>query len=147
MLLLSAMLTFGEQAVAANPLSEYLWQKRPLLLFATDVQDPRLQQTRHHLKQQRCELEDRDMVIGEFVVRGRSQLDGEPVSASDTAVLRDRYAIAADRFAVVLIGKDGGEKYRLYEVPDLNDIYALIDGMPMRQDEMRQNPVDCGQTT
>ena len=50
--------------------------------------------------------------------------------------MRKQYEIQADQFAVLLIGKDGGEKYRLYEIPDLSEIFNLIDGMPMRQMEM-----------
>ena len=53
--------------------------------------------------------------------------------------------IDRDQFAAILIGKDGGEKYRRYDVPELDGIFALIDGMPMRQDEMSQNPVDCSE--
>ncbi|MCV7348088.1 DUF4174 domain-containing protein [Mycolicibacterium rhodesiae] len=44
---------------------------------------------------------------------------------------------------VVLIGKDGGEKLRVTDVPDLERIYAVIDGMPMRSNEIRANPRIC----
>ncbi|MEI6254398.1 MAG: DUF4174 domain-containing protein [Mycobacteriaceae bacterium] len=44
---------------------------------------------------------------------------------------------------MVLIGKDGGEKLRANDVPDLQAIYAVIDGMPMRGREMSANPGRC----
>ena len=55
----------------------------------------------------------------------------------------DQFAIGDDAFSVVLIGKDGGEKLRVNEVPDLQAIYAVIDGMPMRSREMGANPGRC----
>ncbi|MFO8024301.1 DUF4174 domain-containing protein [Thiohalophilus sp.] len=130
--------------LTAGQLSDYEWQNRPLLLFAPDSDDPRLQQTRTRLDQHRCELDDRQIILGEFVAQGQSRLADKPVTSKTAAELRERYGIEPGRFAVILIGKDGGEKYRLYEVPDLDGIFALIDGMPMRQNEMGQNPGDCG---
>ena len=46
-------------------------------------------------------------------------------------------------FSVLLIGKDGGEKLRVNEVPDLQAIYAVVDAMPMRSREMTANPSRC----
>lgn len=41
-------------------------------------------------------------------------------------------------FAVVLIGKDGGVK-RTYDRPvDPSELFAVVDSMPMRRDEMRR---------
>jgi hypothetical protein len=75
--------------------------------------------------------------------KGQSTRDGESLSSQDAQQLRARYGLKADEFAVLLVGKDGGEKYRTQLPPDLSLIYALIDGMPMRIDEMNNNPVDC----
>ena len=41
-------------------------------------------------------------------------------------------------FRVVLIGKDGGVKLRQEEPISVADLFALIDSMPMRKQEMRQ---------
>ncbi len=126
-------------------MSEYVWQNRPLLLFAPSIADARLQQTEDNLQRRPCELDDRNMIIGVILEQGQSRLDEQPISPSDAAALRKRYAIDRDQFAAILIGKDGSEKYRRYDVPELDGIFALIDGMPMRQDEMSQNPVDCSE--
>ena len=42
-----------------------------------------------------------------------------------------------DVFSVILIGKDGGVKLRSAEPVSAEAIFGLIDGMPMRQREMR----------
>jgi hypothetical protein len=144
LILLGALLVTSAHVSAAQ-MSEYVWQNRPLLLFAPSIADSRLQQARHKLQQRRCELEDRNMIIGVILEQGESRLDDQPISSSYASTLRKRYAIDRDQFAAILIGKDGSEKYRHYDVPQLEGIFALIDGMPMRQDEMSQNPVDCSE--
>lgn len=142
-LILLGILFGSPSPVTAGNMSDYVWQHRPLLLFSPSLTDSRLQQTMRHLQQHRCELDDRAMLIGMIVEQGQSRLGNQPVSREHATTLKNRYAIENDQFAVILIGKDGDEKYRLYEKPDLDAIFALIDGMPMRQNEMAQNPVDC----
>ena len=142
-LILMAWLTVIEARAAAPYLSDYTWEKRPLLLFARSQNDTRLQQTVQALSQRQCDLEDRDMIIGIIVEQGQSRLNNQPITTSRATELRDRYQIDPGQFSVILIGKDGGEKERIHTVPDLDSIFALIDGMPMRQDEMMENPADC----
>jgi Domain of unknown function (DUF4174) len=49
-----------------------------------------------------------------------------------------RYNVQPDKFTFVLIGKDGGEKFRSTKTLSLERLFTLIDGMPMRKDEMRR---------
>ena len=44
----------------------------------------------------------------------------------------------AETFRVRLVGKDGGVKADSREVISIENLFALIDGMPMRRAEMRQ---------
>ena len=141
-ILVSALLMLPYMALA-DPLAEYRWQNRPLLVFAPDSSDARLQQTLKTLSGHDCELTDRHMKILVLLGKGQSTRDDETLSIQDAQQLRARYGLTADDFAVLLVGKDGGEKYRTQAPPDLSLIYALIDGMPMRIDEMNNNPVDC----
>ena len=41
-------------------------------------------------------------------------------------------------FTVILIGKDGGEKYRSNSILTTNHLFTIIDAMPMRQAEIRR---------
>lgn len=47
-----------------------------------------------------------------------------------------KYNVATDRFTLLLIGKDGGEKFRSTKPVAIETIFILIDSMPMRQAEM-----------
>jgi hypothetical protein len=130
------------QAMAAE-LSDYLWQRRPLLLFAPNDSDPRLVETIRRIEASRCDFTDRDMVLGRIVAEGTSTLDGDVVDTGQAQRLQSQFGIGTNSFSVVLVGKDGGEKLRVNSVPDLQTIYALIDGMPMRGREMSTDPGRC----
>lgn len=123
------------QAVA-DGLSDYLWVRRPLLVFAPTDSDPRLGETLRRIEATQCDFADRDMALGVIVADGASTLGGRSVGTGQARQLMSQYGIGANSFSVVLIGKDGGEKLRVNGVPDLPAIYAVIDGMPMRQREM-----------
>ena len=136
-LLLLTMPVFGIQ------LDDLQWKNRPLLIFAPNHKHPELQKIRFALEPRSCDIDDRDMIIGVFVAQGQSRLNGRTISASEIEEIRHRLGIKPEQFAVLLIGKDGGEKFRSYNAPDLDVVFALIDRMPMRQDEMLVNPESC----
>ena len=130
------------QATAAE-LSDYLWQGRPLLVLAPTASDARLVETVRRIEASRCDFADRDMVLGRILSEGPSTLDGDVVDTNQTRRIRSEFGIAPDAFSVVLIGKDGGEKLRVNDVPELQAIYAVIDGMPMRGREISADPDRC----
>ena len=141
-LVISAAALGPAQATAAE-LSDYLWQRRPLLLFAPSESDPQLLETMRRIAASRCDFADRDMVLGRIVTEGTSTLDGNVVDPNQAQKLFSDFGIGANTFSVVLIGKDGGEKLRVADVPDLQSIYAVIDGMPMRARETGASPSRC----
>lgn len=74
---------------------------------------------------------------------GCAERDLEIIIA-DTAKLRDdlyqRYRAKADQFTVVLVGKDGGEKFRSTKPVSTQQLFAIIDQMPMRKQEIKLKP-------
>jgi hypothetical protein len=52
-----------------------------------------------------------------------------------------KFNIPSTKFTVLLIGKDGSEKYRANRPIEIKRLFALIDSMPMRKAEMK-NKVD-----
>ena len=107
------------------------WEQRRLLIFATPG-DARLARQR----------EINAAATGGYVERDIRvvTIAGDAVSgASDTAAaLRHRFKVDPHAFAVILIGKDGGEKLRSAEPLPAERLFATIDAMPMRKDEMRR---------
>jgi len=134
---------FGSATAVAAELGDYRWERRPLLIFAPTDRDPRLVETQGRVDATRCDFLARDMVLGVLVAQGRSTLDGQTVDAGQASRLAAQFGVDPDSFSVVLIGKDGGEKWRVDEVPDLQRVYDVVDGMPMRSREMKDGPRQC----
>jgi len=135
MVLLAAVL-FASPADAA-PLDAYAWKNRLMIIFAPALQDWRLIDQRELNVHAIEGLKDRDMVI--FAVAGENRINAElgPAPEIGGAALRQRFGVADDDFAIILVGKDGTEKYRAAEPVDLAVIFDIVDGMPMRRREMR----------
>lgn len=72
------------------------------------------------------------------VSTGVKERDMEIVVVKSDNKLYQQYKVPTNQFCLILIGKDGGEKYRSYTVVPPQQLFVLIDGMPMRKSEMRQ---------
>ena len=47
-----------------------------------------------------------------------------------------KYNVSKTKFTVLLVGKDGTEKYRTNSILQMNNLFSIIDAMPMRKAEM-----------
>ena len=110
-------------AVAQDePLAEYLWQKRPVLVFADTSLDPRFVEQLSMLEREIERLEERDVVI---------LTDTDPTILSP---LRREYRPRG--FQLLLIGKDGQVKLRKPFPWNVRELSRAIDKMPMRRQEI-----------
>ncbi len=130
--------------MSAPLLEEYRGKSRLLLVFAPFPEHLYYRELETLIEVESCRLEERDILIGWFPAFGLPNLDERLLSVAEVDELHSLYGLDENSFAVLLIGKDGGEKYRTSEVPDLGEIFALIDTMPMRQAEMENSPSKCG---
>ncbi len=96
--------------------------QRQLLIFGDN--QPEFKKQLDLLKQDSIALTDRDLVI---------------YTHHEGSTFHKKYDIKPDQFAIILIGKDGGEKLRSFTVVQSKTLFALIDSMPMRKAEMRKN--------
>ena len=143
LILVGFAVLLGSGTAGAGELDAYLWNHRPLLVFAPSAEDPRLTETLALIESSRCEFTSRDMVLAQVLADGTSMLDGRVLAADGARQLSDRYRVRDNSFAVLLIGKDGAQKWRVGTVPNLQTVYAVIDGMPMRGQEMSENNSEC----
>lgn len=98
---------------------------RRLLLFAGDTTDVALTTQREWLRADSAGVEERDIWIAVF---------------TDPKTFRRMYehhGAARHEFTLILIGKDGSEKLRSDKPVPTQELFKLIDSMPMRQVEMR----------
>ena len=108
-----------------------------LLVFAPDADSALYRRQQEMLLVAERGLNERDMVII-CVIRDAVSTKGRPAAAVAAVDLRDAYGVLPHEFRVVLIGKDGGVKLRQEEPISMADLFALIDSMPMRKQEMGQ---------
>ncbi len=115
-------------ATEAAPLSAWRWKSRLLLVFAPDDQNPQFSTQREQLAAATAQASERDLVVIEIV----GDRADHPV---DGAALRAQFHVAPGAFAVVLIGKDGGEKLHQTQPISAESLFGVIDAMPMRRHE------------
>lgn len=122
----AAVLAIGASGTAtAASLENLRWKARPVVLFAPAADDPRLSDQVARLVGAAAGLKERDMTV-------------LTVIAADDP-LRARLKAPRDGFLLVLVGKDGHVAQRWTSPQDPGTLFALIDRMPMRQDDMRRS--------
>jgi hypothetical protein len=99
--------------------------KRVLCIYANSADNPVYVEQLRLLAADRAGLTERDIVIEKYILNDHTAADF-------------RQRTIKGSFTVILIGKDGGEKYRASKALTLQKLYAIVDAMPMRREEMRR---------
>ena len=102
----------------------FMWQARPLIVFADSPLDPAFIAQIDLLKADIKDVQERDIVI-----------------ITDTDVTTPsalRRQLRPRGFTLVLIGKDGGVKLRKPFPWDMRELSRVIDKMPMRRREIKE---------
>lgn len=124
-------LTAGGDAMARK-LSDLTWEKRVVIVFAGDR--GKLEQQAGALLRDEAALAERDMLVLTVAGGDVRAVYGTAPSGESAESLRQRFGIAEDDpFTVVLIGKDGTEKWRAREPAAPEEINRIVDSMPMRR--------------
>lgn len=101
--------------------------KRSLLLFG-NKQEPLMKQQWLLLEKDSSGLKERAVEV--------------KMIHSDDQMYKKYGIDSGTPFTIILIGKDGGEKYRSNQLMTSTHLFALIDAMPMRQAEMQKKQKD-----
>lgn len=106
-----------------HELGEYLWLKRPVVVFAESPADPRYEQQMQLITERLDFLRERDVVV---------LTDTDPGTLSPL-----REELRPRGFMLVLIGKDGSVYLRKPLPLSVREITRSIDKMPLRKQEIR----------
>lgn len=109
----------------ANPLERLRWRSRVLVIFAVEAGDGKLARQKQMIADVLEGATERDLVIIEAIGASRAARE-----------LRAQLDIPEGEFRSVLVGKDGGAKLISNEPVEPSRLFATIDAMPMRQQEM-----------
>ena len=106
----------------ANPLAEYKWIARPLVVFADSEFDPRFVEQLELLAEDPKVLEERDVIV---------LTDADPQAKGPL-----RQTLRPNDFTVVLIDKKGNIVFRKPTPWTPREISRAIDKLPLRRDEL-----------
>ena len=121
-----------------DPLSEFRWKRRVLLIFGRDLNDSVVEQG-DRLDEKRPEAHERQLTVL-TVVNGIVSNSGRHESLPSAEALRAKFRVNDQTpFTVILVGKDGQEKLRDNAPVEASALFELIDSMPMRQDEIKKD--------
>jgi len=113
----------------AQQLRASRWQKRVLLLGAPTAGQADFQQQKKLLAAVPDQLRERDFLVLEVPY--------DQLSAADRQYWTQELKQSLTRFAVVLIGKDGGVKRTETQPLAPADLFGTVDKMPMRRQEAK----------
>ena len=129
---------------SANPLASLQWEKRIVLMFSPSRSLATLDRQEDDFRERRPDLKDRDIDV--FTIAGSSPVQDAigytRLPSGANRDLRRLYEPFRTGLTIVLIGRDGTEKQRWNKHVDVDEIFALIDTMPMRQREMREDGIE-----
>jgi hypothetical protein len=101
---------------------------REIFIFASDAGNASFIAQKSIFAKDAAGLKERDLRIHEIT------------DAKTNIALFEKYKALPQSFTFILIGKDGGEKFRSNKPINLEKLYAKIDAMPRRKIEMQTKP-------
>jgi len=127
---------FSSFYAQSQALSSRQWKNRVLLIMSENPNDPLVKQQVSLFSKDAEEMKERKLllmqVFPEFYLMG-----GDSAIRRTSGEVYFDYKSAKKSFEMVLIGLDGEEKMRRAELIRPQDLYAIIDAMPMRRYEMK----------
>ena len=117
---LGLLICFSMSSIANTQFVNY----RQLLIFGKEAQPA--------LVKKQMELFDRDKA-------GIAERDIKITLVPTGNEIHKKYKAKEGAFTIILVGKDGGEKHRTHAILQSQELFSIIDAMPMRRSEMRKN--------
>ncbi len=123
---------------AAFRLADLQWKHRVLLVFSPSEGNASFVRQYNEWKRTMDGMAERDLIWVPLIAGQPSSAAGRAISPDAQQLLRRQLRVEPGEFAVMLVGRDGGVKLRKQQPVDAMSLFALIDSMPMRRQEMRK---------
>jgi len=122
----------GKRFSCGSMFEKYKWRNRILVVLSDD--EKILNKQKDILIKSKDCLIDRDLIIF-----GYENLDAPFIKGSQVELnsIKEEFSISQDG-NVILIGKDGGVKKTWKSYVSSDELFTIIDSMPMRRREMRR---------
>ncbi|OAB79860.1 DUF4174 domain-containing protein [Cochleicola gelatinilyticus] len=117
----------------AQDLQKHKGSDRIIIISSPEFGDKKAEEQVALLRSQKDELKDRKLIVYQVTNHGYVENFGWGIEPS----VRTQSKI--DGFYVTLIGLDGTEKFSSENVEQPATFFNLVDSMPMRKEELREN--------
>ena len=124
-------------------LAKYQWKNRLILLFAPTPTDTNYQIQMDSFHKNEQGMNDRKLVVLSVFPDSITSTDDKAWTYKDVRNLRTQYLPKGRESAFLLIGLDGGIKWRTDLPASTEELFSRIDVMPMRRREI-ENSDDNG---
>ncbi len=129
---------FTMHTAYSQDLSSHQWKDRIIILLTDDVTDKTYQKQIYELQKNEAGLQERKLIVyhvkPEHLKEGLSSTDWKKAS-----YLFDKHKKTNSGFEFVLVGLDGGIKLQQSEFITCEKLFSIIDKMPMRRIEVRND--------
>ncbi|MDX1462660.1 MAG: DUF4174 domain-containing protein [Marinirhabdus sp.] len=117
----------------AQDLKKHQWEHRIIVVSSSTFENQEAKEQLQLLKKDTGALDERKLVIYHVTNSGYT------VDFSEDIQVSEKTQFAIESFQVSLIGLDGTEKFHATEVQPAAKFFTLIDAMPMRRAEMKND--------
>jgi len=133
------LMTFSNKLIGQD-LGQHQWQNRLLLVVSKDSSNTAFREQLATLNSCKPGLKERKLLLyqvlpDQYKMVAPSENNGSWSTSSD---LYQQFNPGNEGFGVILIGLDGGVKLRKNAVLPCEELWAVIDQMPMRRAEIRR---------
>ncbi len=131
------MFTAASSYEQAFSLEQFIWKNRLVVIYDDVVDTKSIQQQVAILSNQESELTNRKLIIIASTPDGAYFLFKDEEFQSTVIPHSEHLYINGTEFNFNLVGLDGGVKYRSQTMVSTEDLFNVIDGMPMRRSELK----------
>ena len=132
MILISSMHSFGQE------IGKNQWKNRVLILLTKDAENTEYGNQLTEFNGELLNFNERKLVVY-HVTPASYKVGLNTTTKPISPMLYTKYKKTKSDFEVILIGLDGGIKLRQDSILTKQKLYTLIDSMPMRKNELKNN--------
>lgn len=132
MILISSMHSFGQE------IGKNQWKNRVLILLTKDAENTEYGNQLTEFNGELINFNERKLVVY-HVTPASYKVGLNTTTKPISSMLYTKYKKTKSDFEVILIGLDGGIKLRQDSILTKQKLYTLIDSMPMRKNELKNN--------
>jgi hypothetical protein len=129
LILILLLISFPVMVIHSNPLKKYIWKNRVIVTFSPNKNNTDRSHFLNSINKNLCEYNSRNVIHIDLLFNENNK------EIEKFKSFFEKLSLSPSEFRLILFGKDGGIKLNSRKT-SLEEIFSLIDTMPMRQEEM-----------